>query len=81
MILVDIYIPALNQSFDFQVDETEPVGNIVVEVADMIGNRMKSPSVEHEKLVLCSVEKGEMIPKNITPQKYGMKNGCKLFLV
>ena len=34
MILVDIYIPSLDKTYDFQVDEDVSIENLTVEITD-----------------------------------------------
>ena len=42
MILVDIYVPSLDKSYDFQVDETVTTEKLIMEIAEMIGNEVKT---------------------------------------
>lgn len=82
MILVDIYIPSLDKTFDFQVDENAPVGNLIMEIAEMIGNETKSgKSLSYEKLILCSGEQEKIFQRTSTLLTYKIKNGSKLMLV
>lgn len=82
MILVDIYIPSLDKVYDFQVDEKVSVENLVVEVAEMIANETRSGrKSEAEQFLLCSVEKGMILPGKSTLQACGMRNGSRLLLV
>ena len=36
MILVDVYVPAMDDNYDFMVDENVAVGQIVTEIGGMI---------------------------------------------
>lgn len=82
MILVDIYIPALDKVYDFQVDETVQTGKIIMEIAEMVSNDVKSEkNLGAEKLLLCSMEQEEILEKNKSLQEYGIKNGSRLLLV
>ena len=42
MILVDIYVPSLDKTYDFQVDETVQTEKLIMEIAEMIENDVKS---------------------------------------
>ena len=45
MILVDIYVPSLDKSYDFQVDETVTTEKLIMEIAEMIGNEVKTAAL------------------------------------
>ncbi len=36
MILVDVYIPSLDETLDFRIDETAKVTNVVQEISEMM---------------------------------------------
>ena len=42
MILVDIYVPSLDKTYDFHVDETVQTEKLIMEIVEMIGNDMKA---------------------------------------
>ncbi|MCD8103781.1 MAG: EsaB/YukD family protein [Lachnospiraceae bacterium] len=82
MILTDIYIPSMDQSFDFQVDETVPVNSLIIEIAEMIGNEVKSgKQYRAEEFLLCSMDQGVILKKTETLASSGIKNGSRLMLV
>ena len=82
MILVDIYIPSLDKTYDFQVDEGTPVGNLVMEIAEMVGNETKTKSrLSAEKFLLCSMDQGRILKKSSTLGSCGIQNGSRLMLV
>lgn len=82
MILIDIYIPSLDKTYDFQVDETVPVEKLIMEIAEMIGNETKSGRrFSAEEFMLCSMEHREIFRNSSTLQAYGIRNGSTLMLV
>lgn len=82
MILVDIYVPSLDKTYDFQVDEKVPVESLIVEIAEMIGNETKSgKKADPEKFYLCSLDREMIFPAKSSLQACGMKNGSRLMLV
>lgn len=82
MILVDIYVPSLDKIYDFQVDETIQTEKIIMEIAEMISNDVKAESkLEVGKLMLCSMDKEQILQKNLSLQAYGIRNGSRLLLV
>ena len=82
MILVDIYIPSLDKSYDFQVDENVSVENLTMEISEMIGNETKSGKInKNEDFMLCSLDQNKVLKKYNTLKDCGMKNGSRLMLV
>lgn len=82
MILVDIYVPSFDKTYDFQVDERVPVDSLIVEIAEMIGNATKSGRrTDRDKFFLCNLEKEQILPGNASLQACGVKNGSRLMLV
>ena len=82
MILVDIYVPAIGNTYDFQLDEEERIGTIIEEVAELVGQK------EHCRvagdiggLMLCSREKQEILPRHFTLAEAGVRNGNSLLLL
>lgn len=82
MILVDIYIPVLDKTYDLQVDEEVSIGDLIVEIAEMIGNETKSrKKLPVERFLLCSMDRETIFQKKLSLQSYGVKNGSRLMLV
>lgn len=82
MILIDLYIPSLDKTYDFQMDEKETVGNLIAEIAEMIGSETKSgKGIAAEEFLLCSTEQEQIFQKSRSLQEYGVKNGARLILV
>ena len=82
MILVDIYVPSLDKTYDFHVDETVQTEKLIMEIAEMIGNDMKAEKkIEAEKLLLCSMYQEQILNKHGSLQSYGIRNGSRLLLV
>lgn len=82
MILVDIYIPSVDKSYDFQVDESVTVENLIVEIAEMIGNETKSGrNLPAKSFLLCSMDQELILQKTSSLQSYGIRNGSRLMLV
>lgn len=82
MILVDIYIPSLGETHDFNLDENAKIISIVQEVSEMLAVRYKtSINKNPEEFVLCSVEGERMLNGNTTLAENGITNGCKLLML
>ena len=67
MILVDIYVPSLDKTYDFQVDETIQTEKLIMEITEMIGNDVKTekkPETENISLRLL-LRRGKLPPGQI----------------
>ena len=82
MIIVDIYVLALDEVIDFQLDANVQVSRMIKEITEMLGRRMREkihrPASE---FLLCIPEREEIIPYHATLAEYGVKNGSRLLLV
>lgn len=82
MILVDIYVPAVGNVYDFQLDEDEKVSTIIEEIGELIGQKEHCRMVgEISELMLCFQKKGMILSKNTTLAASGVRNGDSLILV
>lgn len=82
MILVDVFVPSVDNVYDFQLDEDVKIGLLVEEIGEMICQK------EHcrlegriEKLLLCSMDNRTILPKETTLAECGIKTGGKLMLL
>lgn len=82
MILVDIYVPAVGNTYDFQLDEEEKTSTLIEEIGELIGQK------EHNRIVgdinhfmLCSRKDKKILPKSMTLAASGVRNGDSLLLV
>ncbi len=80
MILVDIYVPSLDKTFDFRLDERASVESLTAEITEMIGSETGSPGKEGG-FYLCSMDQERILPGNSTPAQCGIRNGSRLMLV
>ncbi len=82
MILVDIYMPALGNFYDFQLDETESVGTIIEEIGGMVAQkehcRMEG---DISGLMLCLRGQNRILSKEVTLAETGVGNGSSLILL
>lgn len=82
MILVDIYVPAVGNTYDFQLDEDEKINTIVEEIGELIGQKERCQIVgDINRLMLCSKENRKILSKNLTLAESGIQNGHSLILV
>lgn len=82
MILVDIYVPSTGNTYDFQLDEDVPVGNVIEEVSEMIGQKEHCRIVgDMTKLMLCVGKNQQILRKDYTLAQCQIVNGDSLLLV
>lgn len=82
MILVDMYVPSVESTYDFQLDEDVRIDLLIEEIGEMICRREHCQSDgKMDRLMLCSMDTREIIPKHMTLAKYGVKTGARLMLI
>lgn len=82
MILVEVYVPAVDDNFDFELDENVPIYQIVGELCEMLGKKMKSSIVSGTNgFMLCAMEQNEILPNERTLYQCKVKDGSRLLLV
>lgn len=82
VILVDIYVPAVGNVYDFQLDEEEKISTIVEEIAELIGQKEHCQMVgDVGELMLCLKKDKTVLSPNLTLEVSGIQNGDSLILV
>lgn len=82
MILVDIYAPAVDRTYDFMLDENADLNAVMLEVSEMIARKTGSerPS-DAEDFLLYLAETGTPLPPGKTLFENGVRDGDRLILV
>ena len=82
MILVDIYVPSVNNVYDFQLDEQTPIGTLIEEVAELIEQKEQCKVVGRvEDLMLCRKQDKAIFPWSKTLEECNVQTGSSLLLV
>ncbi|MCI8521623.1 MAG: glutamyl-tRNA amidotransferase [Lachnospiraceae bacterium] len=82
MILVDIYVPSIGNTYDFQLDEEVPVGNVIEEISEMIGQKEHCRIVgDMTKLMLCAQKDRQILHRDDTLAQCHIVTGDSLLLV
>lgn len=82
MILVDVTVPSLNKTYDFQLDEKVPVSMIIDEISEMIIQKERCELIgERASLMLCSMKDGRELPVNASLEQSRIVVGDTLILV
>jgi len=82
MILVDVYVPSVDNTYDFQLDEEAVINTLVEEIGELIGQKEHCQITGNmENLMLCSRVEKKILPKNMTLKACGIQTGHSLILV
>lgn len=82
MILIDIYVASLEESFDFRVDETVKIVQVVSEISEMLTVKYRTGlNKPISEFMLCSYEEKKVLDNNSTLWENNITNGSKLLLV
>ena len=82
MIMVDVFVPALDSTYDFQLDEQVQVDKLTEEIAEMLNSELRlGRKSDMNQFILCSMDDEIVLDKNTTLLKSGIRNGGRLMLV
>lgn len=81
MISVDIYVPSLDQKYDFNLDENTKIRVIIEEIIEMVEQKECTVLSGNTKaLLLCDRLRCLALPKDETLCSCGIFNGSSLLL-
>ena len=82
MIIVDVVVPALNRTYNFNLDEEVPISVLIEEISELICKKERSELEGcRERFVMGSVDKKECFDPAESLRAYSVKQGDKLILV
>ena len=82
ILLVEVYAPAYDKSYDMRVEEQTSIRQLMEEMTVLIGQKERNYMAgELEKLCLCTIERGEMLSREQCLQDYGIGNGYRFILI
>ncbi|MBE6984373.1 MAG: hypothetical protein E7434_01940 [Ruminococcaceae bacterium] len=82
MIMVEIYVPLLQKTYDFSLDETVEVRMLLEEIAEIICQKERWPRLESaNKLLLCNRDTRQIYPPDSTLSGTGTASGSRLIMV
>lgn len=82
MIMVDIYVPGVNQTYDFNVDEDVGIALLLEELVGMICQKEQCTfSGSTRELLLVSPSRKVVLSADQTLSHYGIVQGDRLMLV
>lgn len=82
MILIEIYVASLGESFDFRVDETAKIIQVVGEISEMLTETYRTGlNKPISEWMLCSYDSKKILDNNQTLWENNITNGTRLLLV
>ncbi|MGN0290475.1 MAG: EsaB/YukD family protein [Lachnospiraceae bacterium] len=81
MILVDVYIPAIDENYDFMLDENAAIEQVTAEISGMIAKKMGETGTENQGFTLCSLDDKKRLKGNKTLHTSGITDGSRLLLL
>ena len=82
MILVDIYVPGANQTYDFNLDENVKIELLLEEIRGMICQKEHCTlSGSIKEMLLVSQNQKKVLNSNLTLSHYKIVQGDRLMLV
>ncbi len=80
-VLVEICLPAANQSFDVYIPLESRMSEVLVLVSSLLSDLSDGKYKATQDAVLCDAETGIIFNINMTVFELGIKNGSKLMLI
>lgn len=80
-ILVEIYVPVLNRSFDVFIPLTSSMSQVLELVKKAVSDLSDGRFIADENTALCHKEDGTIININLSVAELEIKNGSKLMLI
>ena len=82
MILVEVYVPVIDEKDDFELDENVPVSQVTAEMVEMLSKKTKSKLPDRlDTFLLCSMETEEILDPRKTLYESGIQDGQTLMIV
>ena len=82
MLHVYIYVPALENNYEFSLNEHAKTGVVIEEIAYVIGQKeQKSWNGKIENLILCNAENDCILPKEKSLYQCKVLPGSRLILL
>jgi uncharacterized ubiquitin-like protein YukD len=82
MILVEVYVASMDAYYDFMLDETAKIQQVVGEIGEMLLKKTKSQTEKQEyEFMLCSMDHEEVLSEDQTLAGCRIKDGDRLLLV
>lgn len=82
MIMVDVMVPAIGRTYNFNLDETAKISELIAEIAEVICQKESCmPEGRVEQFCICSMEQAKILSADASLRQYGITYGNRLMLV
>lgn len=81
MILIDIFVPVINRTYDFLLDADKPVKRIMLEINSQIAEAEATELYGEDEFWLCDIGKGIILNRECSLAEQGIAEGTKLLLI
>ena len=82
MILTDVYIPAVDENYDFMLDENVPALQVMEEISEMISKKVKEKKpAKITDFVLYAMDTGTLLDHNLSLHANGIHDGSRMIFV
>lgn len=82
MILVDVYVPCIDRTYDFMLDENASPAAVVIEVSEMVAKKTGSRMPERfSDFVLYHADREVPVTQDKSLYENGVRDGDRLILV
>lgn len=80
-LLIEIFVPASNQTFDVWIPEKSKLHEVTFLLASTMSELSHGSFLATDKAVLCERNSGEVLNINLSMEELGMIHGSKLMLL
>lgn len=82
MIMVDVVVPSIGRTYNFNLEESAKISELIVEIAEVICQK-ESCTLEGraDRFNLCSIADAKILSPDGSLSQYGITHGSQLMLV
>lgn len=81
MIVVDIQIPNLNRTYDFELDEEMKTGELLKKIIQIISEKESLKDCREDEMLLYDLNRETVLSENRSLRQQGVKSGEQLYLI
>lgn len=81
MILVEVYVPAIDQAYEFEIDEYVPLALVTEGLSALVASQVGRSWSKVAKPLLCCQDMGVVLPNQRSAYQCKIKPGSRLLLV
>lgn len=81
MIAVDIQVPNLNRTYDFELDEEMKTGELLKKIVQTISEKESLEDCREDEMLLYDLSRETVLAENRSLRQQGVKSGEQLYLI